>query len=279
MKSVWHRGVPLVGVCVIAIFSVSRGIASADPNEVLKKQLMEIRAGGRTIAEDSAALESRALQLIRDHNTPSEKGMIYATIASVYSDRGFGSSDEGQRRAGKTIEYAKKALDYPLDVLTACRVYGRLTGGLSATGMRGAPKDRWREVRREAVVPCLKGLKLALDNKAPRERPKPPPQVPIPSGPTFDERVLEEWKRKHEGHALAVKQYWYLSELYEQRWALTQRCAGLYSSEPYDLEEFRSYAQKYLGGHDEVVKDLVQLVESRIAVMRGPVAQPSGPKP
>lgn len=272
MQRAWDKRILLVGICVVAIVCVASGGAATDPNGVLRKSLMEIRAGGRTIAENPAALESRALQLIKDHNTPSEKGMIYATIASVYSDRGFGPGDEGKTRASKTVEYARKALENPLGVLTACRMYGRLTDGLNAASRGQVPNDRWPEARREAIVPCLKGLKLALDNKVPKERPTPPPRVPLPNILGGGGRAGEEKRRKYEEYLTAYRGYRYLDELYEERWALTQQCAGLYSSEPYDVEEFRSYAQKILVGHDEEVTELVQFVQGRIDALRGPAA-------
>jgi hypothetical protein len=255
----------LVEAAVIAVCLMSSGAAGADPNEAFTKRLMEIRAGGGTGTQDAAKLEAEGLQLIPDHNTPAEKGRIYATIALVYCERGFGRCppEETKVRLAKTIEYTNKALACPLDAPTACNMYGRLSDAINVSA-RGGPKDKWPEARRAAIVPCLKGLKLALGHKAPKERPDSPPAVGVPFILTPDGRLPEDERERYEKQRAARKEYDRLRELYFQRWALTQRCGALYSREPYDAPECRAFAEKILVGHEEAVNEIMQLVEAKI---------------
>ncbi len=139
-------------------------------------------------------------------------------------------------------------------------MYGRLTDAIIIDGMEG-PADKWSEVRRAAIVPCLKGLKLALDNKAPKERPEPPPAIVVPNIITpATGNSHQEARRKYEEQLATRKRYDHLESLYVQRWAMMHRCKTLYSRQPDDPNEFRAYARKMLTGHDEALNDVIRLV-------------------
>lgn len=260
-----HNYVVVVGITVAIVCLASSGVVSDDPKQVLERRLVKIRAAGRRGTTDAGALEAQCLQLVKDHNTPAGKGMIYATIALVYCERGFGRSDERRTRVAKTLEYAKKALEHPLDVLSGCRMQGRLADAIIISAWRG-PRDKWIQARRQAVAPCLRGLKLAMDNKAPKDRPDPPPMVPLPHiiSPNGG-RAYQEKHRRYEQYVVACREYRHLCELHNQRRALTRRCVTLYSEEPHDTEEFRGYAQKMLVGYEDVVQDLTAQVEAAVA--------------
>jgi hypothetical protein len=192
--------------------------------------------------------------------------------AFVHCERGFGRLGERETRLAKTIEYAKKALEYPLDVPTSCRLYGYLGDALTVKGKRG-PRDDWLQARQEAVTVCLKGLKLALDNKAPREMPAPPSVGPNAFGP--DGRTQEGALPTFEEQKAARKQYYQLRALHMQRRALSNRAVILYSEEPYDVDQFRAIALEVLGKHQDVAHALTQEVQARIATRKRPSMPPS----
>ncbi len=262
----------VIEACVILVWMAGPVIASDDPNAVLERRLVEIRAGSRTASEDPCALEARCLLLLGDYSAPSQRGMIYATAASVYSERGYSSSlgeKKQQQQLAKTTVYAKKALEHPLDALTACRMYGALGDAITIGGRKG-PVDKWPEVRREAIIPCLKGLKLALDNKALKDRPSPPLftiRHVLSGSSTLTPQDANETARR-ERQLAARKEYERLRDLHVQRQALTGRAVSLYAEEPYDTGEFRVLVRKMLPGHDEAANELVQLVEARIAARK-----------
>ncbi|MHC4752198.1 MAG: hypothetical protein ACYTFW_20290 [Planctomycetota bacterium] len=116
-------------VIVILLLGLLR-VAFADIDEQFEKQLLRIRSRGRKAStlKDYQELEAQSLKLVKDHNTPNEKGMIHAMIALAYSDKGLGlSNDVKEVQMSKTIEYGKKALVHPLpDILISCRVHGKL---------------------------------------------------------------------------------------------------------------------------------------------------------
>jgi hypothetical protein len=250
--------------------SASTGAAVAEPNEVLAKQLTAIRADNRSGNADPNELGMRCLKLIQDHNSPAEKGMIYATAAFIHSEKGFGRPSEREGRLAKTIEYANEALKYPLDVHTACRLYGYLGDALALKG-RNASKDIWLHARQEAVGAWLKGLALALDNGAPREMPAPPlvtgANVFAPDG-----RRLEETARREEQKA-ARTQY-ERCDTFTCSVSTDEPCATLCSQKPLDVDQFRVLALRILDKHPDAVNELVQEVEARIETSDSVEGQP-----
>jgi len=267
MESRYLKLFSVVGAGMVIFLLGLPRTSCANLDEEFKKQLQKIR--GKSIMKGSLknleTLEVQCLKLIKDHNSPTEKGMIYATVALVYSGKGYRLSNEGETKLAKTLEYGKKAIEHPIpDVLINCRVHGELTGAMFIKARRG-PKNKFAEARRAAIVPCLKGLKLALDNKAPKKRPDLPPPMLVPhiltphKGPAYEKAMekyakqLAEWKR-----------YKYLCKLQLERWALAKQCKTIYSEEPYDTQEFRKYAQKILVGYEEAVNDLIGQIEKRI---------------
>jgi len=191
--------------------------------------------------------------------------MIYATVALVYSNKGYRFSNGGESKLAKALEYGKKAIENPIpDVLISCRVHGRLADAIIIKAKRGQ-KIYFAEARRAAIVPCLKGLKLALDNKAPKKRPEMPPPMFVPhiltqhKGPAY-KKAMEKYKNQ----LAQWKQYRHLCALYKERNTLTRRCITFYSNEPCDTQEFRKYAQKILVGYEGVVNHMVGQIEKRI---------------
>jgi len=127
------------------------------------------------------------------------------------------------------------------------------------------PQERFAEVRREAIVICLKGLKVALDNKAPKERPDPPPPMVITHIITPNKELYEKEEAKYKKQLAEWEKFRHLYELYNKRNTLTRNCLTMYSVKQCDTQELREYAQKILVGYKDVVNDLVGKVEKRIS--------------
>jgi len=183
--------------------------------EELEKELAPIRSRNVGKGTDWGKLERECLDLIGDFNSPANLGRIYATIARIYSEKGYTSSEV---QIPKVIEYSKKALEYPLDVPTQCHMYGRWGGALMAQGLRGPEEDRVL-MRRKAIVPVLRGLKLALDQKAPKEIQE------VPAVDMFDfsgpesHPSYQKMLKEHEEQVAARKKADLLNTLYSERWA------------------------------------------------------------
>ncbi|MBN2456452.1 MAG: hypothetical protein JXB29_07975 [Sedimentisphaerales bacterium] len=231
-----------------------------DPNEILQKRLAEISVRNKGKETDLTKLETDCLALIQDYNSPAQKGKIYAEIAKTYSKKGFDGRNDV--RITKAVNYCKKALEQPLDVITACEMHGRLTDSMIVS-FRTLPQSQFVELRREAVVFCLNGFKIALDNNAPKEQ-QPSPAVGIyniePNDPDY-KKVMEKYQAE-----LADQKKWeFESKLYFQRQVLTELCVCLYSHKPYDTDELEKFARDSLRGHEDVVDELMAKVHERIS--------------
>jgi hypothetical protein len=230
-----------------------------EADEQLNQRLGAIRGQKREIGKwaDWEKLEVQCLELIKDHNSPAEKGKIYTEIARIYSEAGYSSSKDV--RIPKTIKYCKEALKYPLEVTAACKIHGGLVDAMMS-GYRNRTEEEFVKIRQEAIVSCLTGLRLALDNNAPKEYPKAPPPVG-----KYDNPNDEELMNKHKQELAAHKKWQFLEELYFQRKAFTQRCVTIYSHKPYATDELNRITEKILKGYEGVATELITGVEAEIA--------------
>jgi len=236
------------------------GISTGVKEDELCDRLAKIHGQSKgTDFENLEKLETECLRLLKEYDSPEHKGKIYATIAFIYSESGFWIKNI---QLPKTIEYCKKALQYPLAPLTACAIYGKWTDALMCRYW-SYPKEEFVKRRREATVLCLTGLKLALDNNAPKEMPEGPPMVSKYECPT-DSPEYQEILREHEEQLRARRRWEIETELYFQRGALTQRCVSLYTHEPYATDELRRLAGEILKGYDAVVEEILTEVEAKI---------------
>ena len=250
----------------VILFLVCPAGFSSESDGKLAQQLARIRSQNKGEGTDWGKLEAECLTLVQDHNSPEEKGKIYATIALIYAEKGYSSREDV--RIPKALKYCKKALQYPLDVRTACEMYGRWTGSLMVTYW-SYPEEEFVKLRQEAIIPCLTGLRLALDHNAPKEYPKTPPPVG-----KYDSPDDEELMKKHKQELAARKKWEFESELYFQRKVLTQICVSLYSHKPYNTDELKNFAEQILKNYDDAVKELLAQVGAQIAQK----AQNSGSK-
>jgi len=250
----------LAAIGAISLLVVCSTTSSGGQSTPLDADLARIRHSDRWRGVDLPELEARCLKLIADHNSPREKGKIHATIALIYSEGGYKSSEDP--RLPKTAAYARKALEYPLDVLTACQMYGSWVDSVSIPS-RKYEREQFARMRQNAIVLCLKGLKLALDSGAPKER-RPLPDVPrlhiSPEHPQYSQ-MMEDRRQRVAAREKAESE----NALYVQRWALSRRCITLYSRAPYDVEQFRSEGRKVLAGYDRVVAEIAVEIEKGIA--------------
>jgi hypothetical protein len=228
-----------------------------DPNEILQQRLDKIIGGNKGEISGLDKLETDCLALLDDYKSPAQKGKIYAQIAVTYSQHRFTLKNNGGIPIAKSIEYSKKALDLPLDVITSCEMYGTLASSMVAESSKS--EDQFVELRREAIVFCLKGLKLALDNNAPDVFPS-VPAVGIyhisPKSPNY-ERMM----KKHQEEVNARKKWEFEYQLYMQRQDLVGLCRAMYLHKPYNLNEFQQFSQTILKDHTKVSDDIASEIQ------------------
>jgi len=237
---------------------------SAEADEELDQRLGAIRSQKRELGKwaDWEKQEAQILELIKDYNSPAEKGKIYTTIARIYSREGYFSSEDV--RIPKAIKYCKEALQYPLEVTAACEMHGSIADAMLIR-YRNRTKEEFVKIRQEAIVHCLTGLKLTLDNKAPKEHPESPGRMRVPHVHPEKGPIYEEAMRKYKEQLAAHEKWRFLEKLYFLRKGLIQECVSFYSHKPYATDELNRIAEKILKGHEDVAKKLIAEVEAEIA--------------
>lgn len=235
------------------------GITSDMHESSFDERLALIRSRNIGTATDLQKLEAECLQLIETPRSPQETGTIYATIAFIYSDKGYSSRQD--IRASRGIDYCKKALGYPLDPVTTCQMYVVWADALQ-TKYRGVSDPGFSVARREIAVVCLVGLKIPLDNDAARETQK----LPVVNrydyvGPA-DDLEYNRLRQKHNEEVAARKKAIRENVLSSCRTALKEKCVNLYTQPPYDKEELRHFAEPILPTYGSFVKELIKAVEA-----------------
>jgi len=243
-------------VCILSAFLSGETL---DPNVSLERSLSTIAAKDKGEGTDVRNLENACLNLLEKHNSPQDKGIIYAKIAFVYSGKGYSSPND--MRIAKTKEYCKKALTQPLEPITSAEIYSCLAGAQTAYKWN-RPNQEFTKARKESIENYLTALKVVLDNNAPAEKTEPPGVGKYdinPANPDYDKVV-----QKHQ-QELTVRQKWNSDQkLYILRRGLIGQCVDLYSHRPYDTEELETYAREMLKGHDDVIDELIAKVNERI---------------
>ena len=231
------------------------GLANGSTDEILNldRRFRAIRYAATNVHSELAELESECLNLIPDHNSPADKGKIYATMAFLYSDRGYGPDDD-PNMAGKAYQYSMMALDYPLEPMTACYMYSRGSDAIVAR-LSHDPNTPIVGGRETAIDLCLKGLKHALDNEAPNECQKSPgPLRRYGVAPGAPLRRFTQWNNPQ----IEARERWlYETEFCGLRRGLFDRCLSLYSHQPYDRDTFESKVRQTLKGYDQTAGELI----------------------
>ncbi len=225
----------------------------SDTNELIDNQLAKIKANNKGFqTTDYNALEAQGLELLKVYTSPEQKGKIYAALAHLYTDSGFPPKEKGgDAHVLKAKYYSQKALEYPLEPIVVCEMYGKLASAL-IYNLQEKPKEEFVKIRKEAIVPCLKGLKLALDNNAPDEIKSPPEshRYNIDAPGTESDLI----KIKQQMQMVARKKWELEKNFYIQKVGLEGMCVSMYSKDQ-NIEEFKQLATDIFKGHkDEIDK-------------------------
>jgi hypothetical protein len=173
-------------------------------------------------------------QLLQKYPGAKEQGAIYFQLAHIHAQSGL-------REPDRVIEYARKALDFPLEPSQRMRLYvywGDATQAKPARLSTGAQ-------RKEAALAYLQGLKETLRYRLPEIAPELPGVSPydmVGKGPE-----VEKARQKHQQEMAARQEAEVQREMIQHRNVLTQQLVGLYSRQPYVPEELEQLARQTLG--------------------------------
>ena len=256
-KHIGFKVIIIMGILLLVF--VSLRIMSNEREKQLDQRLAAIRAQNKGEGTDWGQLEIECLRLLKEYNSPEDKGKIYVAIAFIYSETGFARKDI---QLPKTIEYCQIASRYPLDVATACLIYGRWAGALESE-YRDLKGEEFTAARREIVTLYLTGLKPLLNMDLPNKRQKLPGGGMLLdySGPRTDPAYQKRLK-ENEAQRKARKKIMLENKLIYYRYVFKQKCIDLYRKKPVDADEFENIAEQIL--NPEVSKKFISEIKPHI---------------
>ena len=249
-------------IIIIVCVMTSKGFAVSPWDSPLDINLVRITNQDKGEGTDIQKLEDKCLELLRDHNSPEDKGKIYAKIAFMYSGKGYSSPND--IRISKTLEYCNNALKQPLDSITTAEMYSRLASAQMAYKFNGNEKE-FAAARHEAIINALKGLKLVLDNNAPKEWKGPPTGTIYHYFGEPNDPYRKIIQKKMEEQIANRKKWDDEQKLYFLRKSLIDGCANSYAyKSPHDMNELENSARDILKGHNDAIDEIMSKVNERI---------------
>lgn len=226
------------------------------------RQLDSLRKGRET---PLAVVDQRGEELLRKYPDPKGQGQIYYQLAHIHAQSGL-------TRPERVVEYAKKALGYPLEPSQRMRLFVYWGDALRV----GNPKEPFPANRRSATAPYLEGLKELLKDKLPDKAPELPPVFAYQvDGP---EAEVERVREQHKKAVAARKQAEQLGEMVKHRDVLVGQIAGMYGRKPFATEEVSELAREALGDSPEYDR-LMRSVQAEVAKRAGDPEPVGGPTP
>ncbi len=159
------------------------------------------------------------MRLLDGKASPATKGLVYAQIAYIYAHDGLTDPD-------KVLAYGTKALELPLDVETACKVYISTAGALEVK-RRVAHGEEAQELTKSLWKVCLEGLDFVLRQNPPPARRDLPAVNKFDCGP--DDEACKELIEKHRQEMEERKRAELDNELVLYRDIFLEKCNTLYS--------------------------------------------------
>jgi hypothetical protein len=176
-------------------------------------------------------VEQLGADLIAKYSAPKDRAQIYYQLCHVYAQ-------SAQARPEKTIAYAKKALEFPLEPVQKLTIYTYWGDAEQIVGGRGKLLP---ERRKAAAAVYLNGIQEADKLNLPETPPAPPPEPKVnlpPTDPEFLKLMLPymtemEAYRKTEG----------TRELIHHRNVLVGQIAQLYGRKPFATSEIATMSR------------------------------------
>ena len=256
----------ILAASACAEFPLHRAHLGGDPNSPFNMGLQRVlqRHFARDTTEEK--LEEDYLSLLELATSAEQEGLVYAHIAWMYCTK-------GTIRAPQVAEtYCQEALGYPLPVDVAASMHNFRGMALWTRYHQEWRGERYRVARRRIIAPALAGLKLVMENGAPREA-VPLPTVVIdntfiPMGAPGREEALQEIARRHAAQLAERRKAELLNVLQRFREWFIRSCVNLYLQDPADPDELRRLASEALADHPEARADLLDQLAAAVAKER-----------
>jgi hypothetical protein len=261
-----------LAIMIVLIQLLAAGIHA----DTLSSELYKIRKASYGPSANIQMLEEKCLGLLEIFKAPDEIGEIYYNIEFMYTQSHWTDSQGN----AKVLQYAAKALEYPLPLSQQVRLLHENTQALEKkyAGVKGGELAKIR--REEVVLPALEGIKRTLDNKIPNST------LPLPKNtftglhtagyiydPEKDKNVEEFHKRiQEQQEAIQKENERFTAELdkvreinatIRSRQICEDRVVAIYTKKPYATAELRQIALRVLEDQS-VVERIVNRVSETI---------------
>ena len=207
-----------------------------------------LRSGRKTPFDE---VERRIGNLLKQYPAPKDQGQIYYEAAHVYAQTGL-------VRPQAAIEYAKKALQFPVEPVQRIRLYGYWGGAVFMLKRT----DPFPQRRLAAATIFLDGLVQLRQFKVP-EKATELSSAEYIAGDEIAEKIVAELEQRD------AEQARFLQEMIGYRDGMTGQIVWLYSREPHATQELRELTVKTT--KDSKLADrLVKAVEPKIKAIKEP---------
>jgi hypothetical protein len=223
------------------------------------QKLDQMRKGKNTPFDE---VERQGKKLLAEHTSPEEQGHIFYHLAELHGQSGMVHPE-------LVVEYAQRALQFPLEPKQRLRLYTYWGDALMIGNLHAANQDKkpFPEIRKLAAVPYLEGLKDAQKYRIPDQRPT------MPLGLLYDmpesDSHYQQVKKEAEERAAAQQRTRIEQDLWDGRRILTGQIVGIYSRKPFATEELRELTIKTTG-NSELASRLVAMVDRKIKGIKEP---------
>ena len=211
-------------------------------------------------------VDKTGAEILNKYSAPTDRGQIYYQLAFIYGQSGL-------RRPEKLIEYAKKAMDLPLEEDQRLDLF--IYWG---DAQRFAdPKSPSAERRKKAATVYLDGLRETQELNIPAKAPRVP--IGMMGDVSGNPKMVAAWQKRQQEAAEAQQRAKAQIELVKIRDVLMNQVVDLYTAAPFATDEMIGLASKKQL-NPTVIDALVERVNTTIAAIPKPaMIEPDPIKP
>jgi hypothetical protein len=214
----------------------------------LRAELSRLDGLRKGTGTDFAKVDEVGRTLLKKYPGPKEQGQIYYWLAHVHAQSGLVHPE-------RVMEYARKALEQPLEPLQVPRLYVYWGDAIQV----GRAKDPPAERRKWSAVIYLAGLREVLEYSLPAKAPELPVIKRASTLRLGRGGINEETRRRLAEQVAARRKAEFVREMVQHRNILVGQLAGLYQQgnvAPDELRQLAAGVLRNLWAEDRLLRAL-----------------------
>jgi hypothetical protein len=213
----------------------------------LRAELSRLDAMRRGTGTDFAKVDEIGRTLLQKYAGPKERGQIYYWLAHLHAQSGLVHPE-------RVMEYARNALEQPLEALQVPRLYVYWGDAIQVSRAKDPPAER----RKWSAVIYLAGLREVLEYSLPARAPELPAikRVLVRNGRGG---IDEEARRRQAEQVAARRKAEFQRDMVQHRDILVGQLAGLYQQgfvAPDELRQLAAGVLRNLWAEDRLMRAL-----------------------